>query len=201
MQTKQQRYGSQFDPQSRLVLSGTTVVAELQTPAQQLTPAVPFQPAVLSMRLSAQSETAVAAINALGCMNWKAAQGYKKVGQSIDLHGKEDNLIVREAATYWNQQTTDGYHNMRQKINAEIAEVAEILAEKHIAWTKHYVRRLICKYPPRPKVDRVLNNLGDDFAHDAIHDLSDAEEDEADKLEAVACDSKDKTAVAADGED
>ena len=72
MQTAQQRYGSQFDPQSRLVLSGTTVVAELQTPAQQLTPAVPFQPAVLSMRLSAQSEpfqpaqseTAVAAINA-----------------------------------------------------------------------------------------------------------------------------------------
>ena len=44
----------------------------------------------------------------------KAAQGYKKVGQSIDLHGKEDNLIVREAATYWNEQTTDGYHTMRQ---------------------------------------------------------------------------------------
>ena len=131
----------------------------------------------------------------------KLRKGIQKVGQSIDLHGKEDNLTVREAATYWNGQTTDGYHTMRQNINAEIPEVAEHVAGTHIAWTKYYVRRLICKYPPRPKVDRVLNNLGDDFAHDAIHDLSDAEEDEADKLEAVACDSEDETAVAADDED
>ena len=28
----------------------------------------------------------------------RAAQGYKKVGQSIDIHGSEDNHIVREAA-------------------------------------------------------------------------------------------------------
>ena len=46
-------------------------------------------------------------------------------GQSIDLHGKEGNLIVREAANYWNEQTTDDHQNMREKINTEIAEVAE----------------------------------------------------------------------------
>ena len=55
----------------------------------------------------------------------KAARGYEKVGQSIDLHGSEDNQIVREAATFWNAETTCGLANMRSKVNAEIAEVAE----------------------------------------------------------------------------
>ena len=45
----------------------------------------------------------------------KAALGYKEVGQSIDLHGREDNQIVREAATSWNAETTDGHPNMRSK--------------------------------------------------------------------------------------
>ena len=44
----------------------------------------------------------------------KAALGYKKVGQSIGLHGREDNQIVREAATFWNTETTDGHPNMKQ---------------------------------------------------------------------------------------
>ena len=34
----------------------------------------------------------------------KAARVYKKVWQSSDLHGKEDNLVVREAAAFWNEQ-------------------------------------------------------------------------------------------------
>ena len=34
----------------------------------------------------------------------KAARVYKKVWQSIGLHGKDDNLIVREAAAFWNEQ-------------------------------------------------------------------------------------------------
>jgi len=29
-----------------------------------------------------------------------ASEGYKKVGQSIDLHGTEDELICREAGTF-----------------------------------------------------------------------------------------------------
>ena len=50
-------------------------------------------------------------------------------------------------------------------------------------------------------MDNVLNNIGDDYGHDAIHDLSDAEEDEEDKLAAAGCDSEGETAVAADNED
>jgi len=50
-------------------------------------------------------------------------------------------------------------------------------------------------------VDKVLNNIGDDYGHDAIHDLSDAEEDEEDKLGAAGCESEGETAVAADNED
>ena len=38
----------------------------------------------------------------------KGAQGYKKVGQSVELHGSEDNQIVREAGKFWNEVTTDG---------------------------------------------------------------------------------------------
>ena len=74
-------------------------------------------------------------------VHMKAAQGYKKVGQSIDLHGKEDNLVVREAGTFWNEKTTDGYQNMRQRLNAEMADVAEDFAAGHISWTREYVRK------------------------------------------------------------
>ena len=55
----------------------------------------------------------------------RAAQGYKKVRQSIDLHGSEDNQIVREAAKFWNEVTTDGFPNVRAKVDAEMADVQE----------------------------------------------------------------------------
>ena len=43
-----------------------------------------------------------------------ASEGCKKLGQSVDLHGKEDVQVVREAGTYWNEPTSDGaYVNMR----------------------------------------------------------------------------------------
>ena len=66
----------------------------------------------------------------------KASQGYKKFGQSIDLHGKEDNQTVREAAKCWNEGTTDGHPDMRHKTNAEIADVAEHFADEHIVWSE-----------------------------------------------------------------
>ena len=131
-------------------------------------------------------------------LHMKAARGYKKVGQSIDLHGKEDNLIVREAAMYWNDATSDGYKNVREKVNAEMEIVAEHFADKRIVWDKDHVRKLINAYPPRPRVDKVLERIEDYYSRDAIHDLSDAEEDEADKLEGDQCDSEGEAAVAAD---
>ena len=56
------------------------------------------------------------------------------------------------------------------------------------------------EYPKRPKVDKVLANLADDFSHDSIHALADAEEDDNDKLEGDHWGSEDETAVAADDE-
>ena len=35
----------------------------------------------------------------------RAAEGFKAVGQSIDLWGKEDSKITREAFTFWNEKT------------------------------------------------------------------------------------------------
>ena len=102
-----------------------------------------------------------------------ASEGFKKVGQSIDLHGKEDALICREAGVFWNEETTDNYPSMRPKIDVELAAVAGEFASGGIAWSEHDVQRLITPYPPRPKVDRILENLGQDFYHDHIHDILD----------------------------
>ena len=99
----------------------------------------------------------------------RASEGYKKVGQSIDLHGKEDALVCREAGTLWNEQTTDGYPNMRAKIDAELAAVAEEFASGGLTWCERDVFRLISPYPANKKVDAVLENLGEDFFHDEIH--------------------------------
>jgi hypothetical protein len=104
-----------------------------------------------------------------------ASAGFKKVGQSIDLHGAEDALICREAGVFWNEETTDTYSSMRPKIGAELATVASEFASGGIAWSEGDVKRLIMEYPPRPAVDRILDNLGQDFYHDAIHDIPDGD--------------------------
>ena len=55
----------------------------------------------------------------------RGSEGYRQVGQSIDLHGQEDNQVVREAGTYWNEETSGGYANVRQNIDAEMVTVVE----------------------------------------------------------------------------
>ena len=64
-----------------------------------------------------------------------------------------------------------------------------------------FSRRSICNYTRRPKVDAVAQHLGEDFARDSIHNLSDVKDDNGDESEAAASDSYGETAVAADGED
>ena len=54
-----------------------------------------------------------------------ASDGFKKVGQSIDIHGAEDAMVCREAGNYWNAETSDHYASMRHKIDEELAAVAE----------------------------------------------------------------------------
>ena len=36
-------------------------------------------------------------------LHMRACEGYKKVGQSIDLYGKEDALVCWEAGNFWNE--------------------------------------------------------------------------------------------------
>jgi hypothetical protein len=109
-----------------------------------------------------------------------AAQGYKKTGQSIDLHGQEDDLICREAAVFWNEQTTDGHVNARCLIDKELATVEEEIRSGRLAWCQRDVQRLITPYPSRKEVDRVLQALGDDFYRDDTEDLETEEQDAPD---------------------
>jgi hypothetical protein len=98
-----------------------------------------------------------------------ASAGYKKVGQSVDLYGSEDSLICREAGTFWNEETTDGFTSMRPKINSELAAVAEECEAKGITWCQDDIKRLITAYTPRRKTDQIIARLGEDFYHDATH--------------------------------
>ena len=76
----------------------------------------------------------------------RASEGYKKVGQSIDLYGKEDELVCREAGVFWREETTDGYASMRPKIDDELAAVADEFASGGITWCERDVKRLITPY-------------------------------------------------------
>ena len=110
----------------------------------------------------------------------QASEGYKKVGQSIELYGREDELVCREAGVFWNEETTDKkYPSMRPKINAELAAVADEFRSEGITWCQHDVKRLITPYPKHEKVDRVLANIGDDFYHDDLHSLTNGDDDTA----------------------
>lgn len=114
-------------------------------------------------------------------LHQNASEGFKKVGQSIDLDGAEDALICREAAGYWHEETTDHYATMRQKLDAELAAVAEEYSSGGLTWCLRDVQRLICPYPCHRKVDKILNNVGDDYYRDEIENLKDvSDEDEAD---------------------
>ena len=105
-------------------------------------------------------------------LHMDASEGYKKVGQSIDLHGKEDALVCREAGDVWNEETTDKFPSMRPKIDAELAAVADEFHSGGITWCQQDVKRLITPYPAHHAV-----NIGEDFHHDDIHCLTNEDDD------------------------
>ena len=122
-----------------------------------------------------------------------AVEGYKRVGQSIDLHGAEDALVCREAGVFWREETTDGkFENMRAWIDAELVEVGDEYASKGIGWNQRDVKRLITAYKPHTKTDRTLRNLGEDFQYDDIHRLHD-------ESDGAASDGAESDGAASDG--
>ena len=139
-------------------------------------------------------------------LHMRAAEGYKRVGQSIALDGDEDDMVCREAGTFWREETTDHFLNMRAKINHELALVEDEFKTGGITWCERDVMRLITPYPERKKVDAILNRLGEDFYHDDIHalangdglndDLAVAEGDQEEAIESSSSDADDEPAVA-----
>ena len=127
-----------------------------------------------------------------------ASEGYKKTGQSIDLFGKEDALVCREAGEFWNEETTDGYPNMRARIDAELAAVADEIGTGGITWSLKDVKRLIVPYPKRKDVDATLERLGEDYYHDAIEEL---DEDEESKKKAAVADTSDQEELSSSSAD
>ena len=112
----------------------------------------------------------------------RAAGGYKSTGATVDLSGTEDPLIVREAATFWNEL------GMRAKIDKELAAVAEEVHEGALTWCRRDVERLITPYPPRPHVDKIIANLGEDMYLD-----DDEKGDEGEVAQAAVADTSESS--------
>jgi hypothetical protein len=118
-------------------------------------------------------------------LHLNASKGFKKTGETVDLFGAEDLLICREAGLFWNEATTDGYVNMRERINAELAAVTKEVNSGGLSWCRRNVERLITPYPARHAIDAMIARLGEDFYHDAVHNLDEEEEEQA-NITAVA---------------
>ena len=122
----------------------------------------------------------------------RGSEGYKKTGQSVDLYGKEDGLICREAGEFWNETTTDGYPGMRARIDVDLAAVADEIRTKGIVWSYRGVQRLFIPYPKNKEVDEVLEKLGEHFYHDDIEAVG--EQDDGQKTGAESCSSSESEA-------
>ena len=128
-----------------------------------------------------------------------AVAGYKKTGITVDLHGKEDCLIVREAAQFWSERTSDGFANMREKLNYELSAVADEYKSGSLTWSKQSVERLIVPFPKNKEADAILERIGD---HAGVDDLHGAICDEAINAALDGADSSDSDAeIEPGGED
>jgi len=93
-------------------------------------------------------------------LHLQAAKGYKKTGTTISLDGKEDDLIVREARTFWDE------NDMRNKINAAVADVERRWNEGTLRWNFKDVQSLIHPYPKKNELDVILPGQEDEATPD-----------------------------------
>ena len=63
----------------------------------------------------------------------------------------------------WNEPTTNGYANMRAKIDAELQDLKDEFDSGGLTWCERDVKRVITPYPKHEKHDKVLERLGEDF--------------------------------------
>lgn len=128
-----------------------------------------------------------------------ASKGFKKTGHTVDLlSNKEDFEICREAGALWNERTTDGYANMRAKIDAELQDLKDEFDSGGLTWCERDVQRLITPYPKHERHDKVLERLGEDFYHDSVHRLRENASLSAVATEAVGAESGEDDATTDD---
>ena len=93
-------------------------------------------------------------------LHLQAAKGYKKTGATVRLDGEEDHLIVREAKTFWDE------NDMRNKINAAVADVERRWNDGTLKWNFKDVQSLIHAYPKKGELDVILPGQEDEATPD-----------------------------------
>ena len=112
-------------------------------------------------------------------LHLQATRGYKYTGATVALDGTEDSMICREARDFWN----DG--EVRQHINAAVAEVEAQYKAGKLPWHYGTVRSLIAPYPRRGHLDVVEEGQEDEATPDPDGVPWDTEHPEAEGAEAA----------------
>ena len=89
-------------------------------------------------------------------MHLQAADGFKKVGITNALDGSEDDLVCREARSYWNALS------MPEMRASAVADVDCEVDAGRLSWTYRHVYRLIAEHPARGHVDFHPDDEGSD---------------------------------------
>ena len=143
-------------------------------------------------------------------LHLEAADGFKKTGATVALHGREDHMIVREAGQHWKDL------HMRERIDREVAQVKEEVRAGRLKWTKEGVLSLITPYPARKDVDEALARMEDNNDVEVAGDEdskeqpavagegdeeSESDDDEEQTEEQPAAAGEEQPAVAAEGDE
>ena len=86
----------------------------------------------------------------------QACKGYKYTGIKNALDGSEDYMIVREAAQFWKDL------KMRDRVNKAVHDVEVECTAGRLQWSYQGVYSLIAPFPPRGKLDVLLEFQDDE---------------------------------------
>ena len=94
-----------------------------------------------------------------------ASESFKKCGLTVDLFGKEDHMICREAAEFWYSPTSKGHANMREYLNEVVEEMEWEATNDQRVYCYDTYCDLIKDFPPSERDDRRLESRGDLEGH------------------------------------